>query len=71
MITTPDFHARRHDLVQRMAADLIRFDALAVEADSIRSLYGAGYSMVDVVMRIDEARALAFQDVAAKEMSEP
>ena len=33
---TPDFHARRHDLVQRMAKDLIRFDAIGNEASHRR-----------------------------------
>lgn len=60
----------RADLIQKMAADLIRFDALGNEADSIRSLYGAGYSAMDVMMLIDDVRQVAVQALVAREMSE-
>ena len=66
-----DLREARQDLIAKMAADLIRFDALGPEADSIRSLHGARYSMVDIVMLIDEVRAVAFQELVAREMSEP
>lgn len=65
-----DLREARADLIQKMASDLIRFDALANEADSIRSLYGAGYRSMDVMMLVPEARMMAFQEVVAREMSE-
>lgn len=61
----------RQAMVERMAQDLVRYDAYQNEADSIRSLFGRGYPMVDVVMLVAEARALAFQEVVAVEMSKP
>lgn len=61
--TTP-----RKALVERMASDLIRFGAVANEQDSIRSLFGNGYSMVDLVMCIDDARQVAMQEIVAREM---
>lgn len=66
-----DIRTRRQDLLARMARDLIRFDALVPETDSIRALHGARYPMADIIMLIDEARALAFQEIVAREMSEP
>lgn len=60
----------RSSLVERMAKDLLRFAAFGQEADAIRSLFGAGYSMADIVMLVDDARMLAYQDTVAKEMSE-
>jgi hypothetical protein len=62
---------RRGDLVQRMAADLVRLGTAQGERDAIRSLFGCGYAMADIVMLIDEARALAFQEIVAAEMSKP
>lgn len=68
--TLADLREARQDLIQKMAADLIRFDALAVKADSLRSLVGAGYDPIQIWMLIDEVRAVAHQEVIAKEMSE-
>lgn len=65
-----DLREARADLIQKMAADLIRFDALGNEADSIRSLYGAGYSAMDVMMLIDDVRQVAVQALVAREMNE-
>jgi hypothetical protein len=62
---------RRGDLVQRMAADLVRLGTAQGERDAIRSLFGCGYAMADIVMLIDDARALAFQEIVAAEMSKP
>jgi len=61
----------RRELVERMAADLIRFEAFADEREAIRSLYGAGYLMVDIVMLIDDARQVAQTEVVAEAMSQP
>lgn len=62
---------QRQVMVERMAKDLIRYDSYQNEADSIRSLFGRGYSMTDIVMIVDDARALAFQEIVAVEMSKP
>lgn len=67
--TLAEIREARRDLVCKMAFDLIRFDAIAVEADSIRSLCGAGYSPMDVMMLIDDVRQVAVQAIVAKEMS--
>lgn len=64
-------HVRRQAMVQRMAADLIRYDAAQNEQDAIRSLYGRGYAIADVMMLVDDARMLAFQEIVAKEMTKP
>jgi len=64
-----DARTRRRALVARMAQDLVRYDAHANEADAIRSLYGAGYPMADIVMLVDDARQVAVQEIVAKEMS--
>lgn len=61
--TTP-----RREIVEKMAKDLIRFGAVANEQDSIRSLFGNGYSMVDIVMLIDDARQVAMSEIVAREM---
>lgn len=60
---------RRRELVERMAKDLIRYESYVTEPDAIRSLFGRGYSMPDIVMLIDDARMVAFQEIVAKEMS--
>lgn len=74
-------HQRKRELVQRMAADLIRYDAAGNEQDAIRSLFGRGYTMSDIAMlvpearrMVDDARQVAFQqtvDVVAKEVGKP
>jgi hypothetical protein len=65
-----DAPTRRQLLVERMAADLVKYDAAQNEADAIRCLvFGCGYFSGDVMMLVDDARALAFQDIVAKEMT--
>lgn len=64
-----DPRARRADLVARMAKDLVTFEAAHNEADAIRSLMARGYSPFDVLRLVPEARALAFQEIVAAEMS--
>lgn len=74
LIDGPVVNTHRSDLVKRMAADLVRFDAFRNEQDAIRSLHGAGYSMGDIVMCVDDAQQTAFQqtiDIVAREMSRP
>lgn len=50
--------ARERDraLVQRMAQDLLRYDAWRTESDAIRTLMMRGYRPLDVAMLADEAR---------------
>lgn len=64
-------NAHRADLVARMAKDLVRFDSAGNEADAIRSLFGNGYGMGDIVMCVDDARQAAVQDIVAREMVKP
>jgi hypothetical protein len=61
--------ACRRALVERMAADLVRYDALGNVEDSIRSLFGRGYATSDIHMLLDDARQVAFQEIVAKEMA--
>lgn len=68
--TLAEIREARRDLVCKMAWDLIRFEAIANEADSIRSLIGAGYSAMEIMMLIDDVRQVAVQALVAKEMSE-
>ena len=71
LIDGPVVNVHRSDIVKRMAADLVRFDAFRTEPDAIRSLFGNGYGMGDIVMCVDDARQLAVQTVVAREMVEP
>lgn len=64
------YRERRKDLTERMAADIVKYESWRTEQDAIRSLFGRGYAMADIVMLVDEARTLAFQEVVAKEMGQ-
>jgi hypothetical protein len=62
----------RTAMVEKMANDLIRHkQAASREADAIRALRGCGYAMADIIMCIDDVRNFAFQEIVAKEVSEP
>jgi hypothetical protein len=61
----------RQQLIESMARALVEAGTANDERDAIRSLFGNGYAMSDIVMLLDDARALAFQDVVAREMSKP
>jgi hypothetical protein len=61
----------RDDLVRRMAADLVTYDAFRVEADAIRSLMAKGYSSFAVLRFVDDARQVAMQEIVAAEMVKP
>lgn len=65
------FALRRTTLVPKMAADLVKFGTYGSERDAIRSLFGNGYAMTDIVMLIDDARQAAQQEIVAREMSRP
>lgn len=61
----------REALIQRMAADLIRFDAFRNRDDAVRSLmWRKDYSAFLVMRFADEARQIAVQDtLVAAEMA--
>lgn len=62
----------RAERVRKMADDLIRLDATALEADAIRALMATGkYSSFEIMRHIDDARQLGQQDLVAREMSKP
>lgn len=57
-------------LVDRMAADLIRFEATGTESDAIRSLMATRrYSYGDIATFVDDALATARQTIVAAEMA--
>ena len=66
-----DFRQQRQDLVERMAKDLIKYEAFVNEQDAIRSLFGRGYSIAEIMILVGDARVLAFQEIIAAEMSKP
>ena len=63
--------ARRREIAEAMAADLLRTNTVLNREDAVRMLRTAGYSIFDVHLLVDDARAVAFQEIVAKEMSEP
>lgn len=68
-LAAPD--AQRESLVARMAADLVRAEAFANLADAIRLLMWQGYGSLQVAALVEDARQVAVQSAAAKEMSRP
>jgi len=61
----------RQQLTESMARVLQESGTAHDERDAIRYLFHNGYAMADIVMLLPDARALAFQEVVAKEMSKP
>ena len=66
----------RADLVRAMAADLTRYDAFRDPDDAFRSLYAVRdahgvqrYSAFQIGTCLEDAIAVAFQDVVAREMA--
>ncbi|ABA04602.1 hypothetical protein Nwi_1341 [Nitrobacter winogradskyi Nb-255] len=58
------------DIVDRMAADLIRFEATGTESDAIRSLMCTRrYSYSDIATFVDDALAVARQEIVTTEMA--
>lgn len=58
------------DVVDRMVADLIRFEATGTESDAIRSLMTTrSYSYGDIATLIDDALVTARQQIVAAEMA--
>lgn len=60
----------RRELVERMAADLVRFDAWRNPQDATRSLFGR-YGYTSIALLLDDARQVAMQTAVAREMSQP
>ena len=58
------------DLIDRMAADLIRLEATGTESDAIRSLMCTrDYSSRDIATFVDDALAVARQAIVTAEMA--
>ncbi|EAQ34852.1 hypothetical protein NB311A_05520 [Nitrobacter sp. Nb-311A] len=58
------------DVVDRMVADLIRFEATGTETDAIRSLMATRrYSYGDIATLLDDALTAARQRIVAAEMA--
>lgn len=58
------------DLVDRMAADLLRFEATGTESDAVRSLMATRhYSYGDIATFVDDALAAAQQQIVTAEMA--
>jgi hypothetical protein len=71
LIDLMDTQTRREILAQQMASDLIKFDAISPKSDSIRALlWCARYRSYDLAVLIDDARQVAMQEVAAREMTD-
>lgn len=62
---------RRQAVLVRMAATLTRLEAYLCDDDARRVLLREGYPGLDVGLLYQEARALAMQDVVAREISQP
>jgi hypothetical protein len=61
---------RSNRVTERMAADLLRTNTVLNREDAVRMLRTAGYSIFDVHLLVDDARAVAFQEIVAKEMAD-
>ena len=63
---------RRQAMVARMAETLKAAGCdLGCEDDVVHVLRTQGYSAIDVAILAGDARAVAFQDVVAREMAQP
>jgi hypothetical protein len=62
---------RRKRLLARMAADLVRCETYADQRAARRTLSCLGYATADIVMLIDDARALATQEAVRAAMVMP
>ncbi|KRR25951.1 hypothetical protein [Bradyrhizobium retamae] len=59
----------RQELIESMARGLQEAGTAGDERGAIRWLFNNRYAMADIVMLLDDARALAFQEIVAREMS--
>jgi hypothetical protein len=63
---------RRKPMIERMAKDLVQHvENLVCDRDAVRILLSKGYRTVDVAILAGEARMVAYQEIVAREMSEP
>lgn len=60
---------RRRLTIEAMADELAKADLIPDREDAMRILRAAGYSSFDVCRHVDDAQALAFQAIVAREMS--
>ena len=78
-LTTVTIPILRRQLAERMAADLLRYEAYATEQDAVRSLFGRGYSTIEIGYVLGDAIVIARQHAefdrqqaaVAREMSKP
>jgi len=61
----------RQQLTESMARSLEQSGYAGDERDAIRWLMQEGYAMADIVMLLDDVRALTAQAIVAREMSKP
>jgi hypothetical protein len=59
-----DARERRRRTLARMAADLVRRETYADQRTARRTLFALGYASCDIIMLIDDARAMATQEAA-------
>lgn len=62
-------HQRRRQMIEQMAQDLIEADAMRDRDDAVSALRAKDYPRFDIFAFVDEARAVAFQEIVAREMS--
>ncbi len=63
---------RRKDTIEEMAKVLFASgQALQSDRDAVRVLLAKGYPTLDVALLAGEARMLAYQEIVAREISEP
>lgn len=60
---------RRRLTIEAMADELAMADPIPNREDAMRILRAAGYSGFDVCRHVDDAQAVAFQEIVAREMS--
>lgn len=63
---------RRNAVCTRMARDLAASgEDLTCDRDAVRVLMARGYPTLDVAILAGEARMLAYQEIVAREISQP
>jgi hypothetical protein len=60
----------RTQLIERMAADLVRFDSWRNANDAWRSLWAEGWKTYEISLVIEDARAVAQLDVVTEVMGD-
>lgn len=59
----------RQQLIESMARSLEQSGCAGDERDAIRWLMNEGYASADILMLLDDVRALAMQELVGREMS--